>query len=132
MRLAHSAIVRQFCSISLVFITQLVTFRIASSLFSLPEFKIENRSVGGSIPPLGTNKFKHLDERNNLLDTWCRMLAMSAPVSKFESCIELIEIQLLVFSSRIWKLRNSAVARESRMSVIGGKADISLTSCHVR
>ena len=108
MRLAHSAIVRQFCSISLVFITQLDTFRIASSLFSLPEFKIENRSVGGSIPPLGTNKFKHLDERNNLLDTWCRMLAMSVPVSKFESRIELIEFQVSVF---VRKLGNCGIGR---------------------
>jgi hypothetical protein len=63
----------------------------------LVEHAIENRSVGGSIPPLGTIKFKHLDERGNLLDTWCRMLAMSVPVLKFESRIELIEFQLSVF-----------------------------------
>jgi hypothetical protein len=95
----RSPIVRQIRSIPLSSISPLDTFQSANSLISLPEHKIENRSVGGSIPPLGTNHFNDLGERGNLLDTWCRMLAASDFVLKSESRIELIGLHPVLLTA---------------------------------
>ena len=48
----------------------------------LVEHAIENRSVGGSIPPLGTIHFNDIAEYYRALDSKCRMFAMSVSGSR--------------------------------------------------